>query len=62
MATVNCTIELANLANFCSCMSENDLNGEALAVAVGQGPESLREAEQKAKTNWSCLIVENIFF
>ena len=41
MATVNCTIELAN---FCSFMLENDLDGEALAVAVGQGPESLREA------------------
>ena len=39
MAPVNCTIELSNLANFCSCMLEN----EALAVAVRQGPETLRE-------------------
>ena len=43
MATVNSIITI-QLANFRSCMLENDLDGEALAVAVGQGPESLREA------------------
>ena len=29
MATVNCT---ANSANFCSCMLESDLDGEALLL------------------------------
>ena len=52
---MNCTIELANLANFCSCMLENDLDDEALAVAAGQGPESLREAI-RSLSKWLKLI------